>query len=57
MIIVGELINATRKSVKTAIENKDSETIKNFAREQTASRKHRLVPDALKLCFPLSCSP
>ncbi len=34
MIIVGELINATRKAVKAAIENRDAETIRNLANGQ-----------------------
>lgn len=34
MIIVGELINATRKSVRKAIESRDSETIRNLAKNQ-----------------------
>jgi 5-methyltetrahydrofolate--homocysteine methyltransferase len=36
MIIVGELINASRKSVGTAIEKNDAETIKKLALDQTA---------------------
>lgn len=35
MIIVGELINATRKSVKTAIETRDHEVIRKLASDQT----------------------
>lgn len=34
MIIIGELINATRKSVAEAIENQDRNFIQNLAREQ-----------------------
>ena len=34
MIIVGELINASRKSVGTAIENNDVEAIKKLALDQ-----------------------
>lgn len=34
MIIVGELINASRKSVKVAIESKDQATIQKLARDQ-----------------------
>ena len=37
MIIVGELINASRKSVGAAIENKDIEAIKNLASDQAQS--------------------
>ncbi len=37
MIIVGELINATRKLVKTAIETRDSATIQKLASEQADS--------------------
>ena len=37
MIIVGELINASRKSVKSAIESQDSSMIQNLASSQTAS--------------------
>lgn len=35
MIIVGELINASRKTIKTAIENEDSEAIKKVALDQS----------------------
>jgi len=34
MIIVGELINSTRKPVASAIENRDAETIRKLARDQ-----------------------
>lgn len=34
MIIVGELINASRKAIREAIEEQDSEVIKRLAREQ-----------------------
>ena len=34
MIIVGELINASRKAVKAAIESKDAEAVKKLARDQ-----------------------
>lgn len=34
MIIIGELINASRKAIKTAIENQDQVTIQNIARQQ-----------------------
>ncbi len=37
MIIVGELINATRQTVKTAIESRDSKAIQKFARDQADS--------------------
>lgn len=36
MIIVGELINASRKNIAAAIENKDVETIQTIARDQHA---------------------
>ncbi len=35
MIIIGELINASRKAVAKAIESKDAETIQQIARDQT----------------------
>ena len=34
MLIVGELINASRKRIGTAIENGDKDTIQQIAREQ-----------------------
>ncbi len=34
MIIIGELINSTRKKIKEAIKNQDTETIKEIARAQ-----------------------
>ena len=34
MIVVGELINSTRKKVKEAMEKKDSEYIRNLAIKQ-----------------------
>jgi 5-methyltetrahydrofolate corrinoid/iron sulfur protein methyltransferase len=37
MIIVGELINSTRKSVKEAIESSDGETIQKLAADQAAA--------------------
>lgn len=37
MIIVGELINASRKAIKTAIENHDADTIQQVAIDQFAA--------------------
>lgn len=37
MIIIGELINASRKAVRAAIENRDSTAIENLARNQAAA--------------------
>ena len=34
MIIGGELINASRKAIRAAIENQDADTIKKIARHQ-----------------------
>ncbi len=34
MIIVGELINVSRKAIATAIEEQDQDTIKKLAMEQ-----------------------
>ena len=34
MIIIGELINASRKAIKAAIEAQDAETIQKVARDQ-----------------------
>jgi 5-methyltetrahydrofolate corrinoid/iron sulfur protein methyltransferase len=38
MIIVGELINATRKAVKAAIEARDRETIQSLAKDQAEAK-------------------
>ncbi len=35
MLIVGELINASRKPIRTAIENRDTDTIQQIAKEQS----------------------
>ncbi len=40
MLIVGELINASRKSVGTAIQNQDSQVIRKLARAQHDSGAH-----------------
>ena len=37
MLIVGELINASRKQIGTAIENQDKDTIQQIAEEQSAN--------------------
>ncbi len=37
MIIVGELINASRKAIKAAIENQDQEAIAQIAKDQSAA--------------------
>jgi sulfate-transporting ATPase len=37
MIIIGELINASRKAIKAAIEAQDAEAIQNVAKEQAAA--------------------
>jgi len=37
MLIVGELINASRKQIRMAIENQDGDTIQQIAREQAAN--------------------
>ena len=34
MIIIGELINASRKAIGAAIENKDADAIKKVAKDQ-----------------------
>jgi 5-methyltetrahydrofolate--homocysteine methyltransferase len=37
MLIVGELINASRKQIRAAIENQDRDTIQQMAKEQSAN--------------------
>jgi hypothetical protein len=37
MLIVGELINASRKQIGTAIKNQDKDTIQQIAKEQSAN--------------------
>lgn len=46
MIIVGELINASRKSIGTAIENEDAETIKKTAADQVDNGAHYIDVNA-----------
>jgi len=40
MLIVGELINSSRKRINEAVENKDAEYIKQIAKEQVAAGAH-----------------
>ncbi|NHM26498.1 methyltetrahydrofolate cobalamin methyltransferase [Desulfofundulus sp. TPOSR] len=40
MLIVGELINTSRKPIKQAVENKDAEYIKEIARKQAEAGAH-----------------
>jgi cobalamin-dependent methionine synthase I len=37
MIIIGELINASREAIKAAIEAQDHETIQKMAKDQAAA--------------------
>lgn len=46
MIIVGELINASRKAIGEAIENNDSEYIKNVAKDQYEARANYIDVNA-----------
>lgn len=46
MYIVGELINASRKAVKKAIENSDTVTIQTLATEQAAAGAHYIDVNA-----------
>ena len=46
MIIVGELINASRKVIKTAIENQDADTIKQIASDQFEAGAHYIDVNA-----------
>jgi 5-methyltetrahydrofolate--homocysteine methyltransferase len=46
MIIIGELINASRKSIRTAIENQDAESIQNIARDQVTAGAHYIDVNA-----------
>lgn len=46
MIIVGELINATRKAVREAIEAKDADTIQSLAKDQAEAGAHYIDVNA-----------
>jgi len=40
MLIIGELINSTRKQIRKAVEEKDASTIQDLARKQAAAGAH-----------------
>ena len=46
MIIVGELINASRKAIARAIENQDGAAVQQVARDQAAAGADGYAPDA-----------
>lgn len=46
MIIIGELINASRKAIKAAIEARDAEAIQKVAREQAEAGAHYIDVNA-----------
>ena len=46
MIIVGELINASRKAVRTNIENQDADAIKQIASDQFMAGAHYIDVNA-----------
>ncbi len=46
MLIIGELINATRKKVREAIVNKDGKYLKELARKQEEAGAHYIDVNA-----------
>ena len=46
MIIVGELINASRKTIRAAIENQDADTIQQIANDQFEAGAHYIDVNA-----------
>lgn len=49
MIIVGELINASRKAIKAAIENQDADIIKQIAIDQ--NKAARIISMSMPVCL------
>ena len=49
MIVVGELINTSRKTIRAFVEKRDAESIKKIAREQVEAGATLLVMEAMKM--------